>query len=730
MKKIFLSVLLSICLGSSFSQVQRMLVPAGEYLLNATSVIPSYCIDHTLAAPSSYDQFVKSTTNMFISKTKGGTTVTKALSEVNGNWVKVTGTDEGINTLKIVPLHPGDGAVYKLSVKNTPGILSDKYNNVTTRLPPNARLTTFREKLKAIDDPAVRTAATQSVIWKIQDGESVENINDFFEKLSLLKDDIEKATQFSDPKVSASLKEDFVYRISDGMPLEKVKSSIDRTIKWELVRQKVNKLFSNNQQLLKDLQWKGLEMQVLADLIDGNLLKLNNGVLDEASQALLQHFGETSDKIYKYGLSCCESLLENIKQIQKKNGLAETGLPTPELDNILNEYGKPYEIVIDYYKGKTEKVLAYANPYYSPQFILDVDGKYYFYKVGSSPELLSVKKIDELEGAFRDEVLYQSNDRTIFLNISSMDKKTNQVKVQLGNTYRNVAWSDHNSFAQIISELDEKIKLIPDNTRIVLARDMFTKGKFGSYDKQIDADLFGSKLLTKTYIEDRAWINYTELIRELQNKYPTKKFSLGGDFYLDKKLSTYKVKTGSDITAFVAPKSISLDQISVAKNKLAASGIRVHELDKGFSTPEDIAQSNVLLLSGHKNEEFESYLKELADKRLLQDKVVAVFSCNERGTANLNSYLIQKGYAKKVLFFPSKIDADAVSAVFSEFSELTKNIPANQGFDFDELIMKAIKNAANNPKYQDLKKEIELMEQIIQQTSFIENKLNKNGNIG
>ena len=521
----------------------------------------------------------------------------------------------------------------------------------------------------------------------------------------------------------------------------------------KLIVDNSGKLSSSNLNLVNKLEiepsLKSIEGQTFHNLIEKGKIKIGaDGLITEETKINLKDYQEVQDKILEYKLYSPDyeqglehlSLEQIISKVQKENNLEITGSPNPKLSEFLTNYGKPFEIVKDYeLNGANENIIAANSSWYSGKYIIRVENKNYFFDKTAKPSLLNSKNILDLETSYMADVKSHSmtseNDIS-YIYFSSIDNTTKELKTQIGPTEKTTKLNDLNSLDEIIATIDNEIKNNSEKKNYVLSRDLFTKGKLGEHDKLHLSNLFGDKFIQGTTIgvEEKTWINYTELLRELKAKYPEKNFYLGGNFYTDEYAITNipKIKSGSDIAAYITPKSLDLtfDQVNAMKSKLSSSGIMVHELDLDITNvPDNMLQANVLLLSGHKESAYEEFLKKLADKGLLRDKVVAVFSCNERGTANLNSYLIKKGYAKKVIFFPSKIDVTAINAVFSELSELTKNITIPEGVALDKLIDEAIGKAFNNPKYEDLKDEIKLFKEFINQTSFIlfPNNQNQNG---
>ena len=161
------------------------------------------------------------------------------------------------------------------------------------------------------------------------------------------------------------------------------------------------------------------------------------------------------------------------------------------------------------------------------------------------------------------------------------------------------------------------------------------------------------------------------------------------------------------------------------KSTLESGQIKVIEVEDDFLNNAEIKQSNVLLLSGHKNENFESYLKKLADNGLLEGKVIAIFSCYEEGTTNLSRYLIKNGYAREIIYFPSLIGTDATKAVLGEIVYVIKNQLVEEK-TIEEIIDLAINNAI--VKYPDMKDAINIFKKGIKIISY--NFINKEKNNG
>ncbi|MCU0440366.1 MAG: hypothetical protein MUC49_20945 [Raineya sp.] len=438
---------------------------------------------------------------------------------------------------------------------------------------------------------------------------------------------------------------------------------------------------------------------------NGKIRINENGDFTEETKIFFKNFSDTIYKIIRYNL--CQgwdslSYEEIIKKVQKENNLNVTGTVTPELSNFLTEYGKPFRIIDDYLRHNKDKdIIADFNFGFNREYVIKMDDKLYFFDGRSKPSVLISDHISGMEDNYKELIKYimSSTDNYKYIYFSSIDNNTKKLTYLTGSTENSATLKDVHSFEEIIALIDNHITGNPESKNFILARDMFTQRKLGEYDKTKPSP-FGDKFIegSNIGIEDRTWINYVELLRELQIRYPDRKFHLGGDLIKDYESINYspKIKSADQIVAYIAPASldISRDRVKAMSDQLSSSGIIVHELNDEFEVPGNLQQANVLLLSGHKEKAYEDFLKNIADKGLLEDKVVAVFSCNEKGTANLNSYLINKGKAKKIIFFPSTILVTAIDAVFKELAELTKELHTiPDGISFNELIDKAVDKA-------------------------------------
>ncbi len=694
-------VLFSICLNAQFQRLAILPTLSSVTITRAEAAqFASYCVDYFRKAPSYNTQY-----NNIISREQ--------------TLIRVTKTNGSVSTMTMEEGLRGNRPILKMNATGSE-FYEGTFSEVTVSINPQ------RTDIKSVKVSPIRKS-------KI---------------ITETPDDISNLTS------------EIVFKnYGDDISQEELweKSLLVEILKAnnKLILDNSGKLSSSTLNLVSQLEIEPLltkiEGQTFHNLIERGKVKIDeNGLITEETKQVLKDFLDVQNKILDYRLYTPDytqgsehlSLEQIISKVQKENSLEITGSPNSQLKEFLTNCGKPFEIVKEYeLKGTNENIIAATNSLYDGKYIIRLDNKNYFFDKITKPSLLTSNQISDLETSFMTDVKSHSttnSDDISYIYFTSINNTTKEIKTQIGSIEKTTKLNELNSFDEIIATVDNEIRSNPEIKNYVLSRDLFAKGKIGENDKLNQANLFGDKFIqgNSIGIEERTWINYTELLRELKAKYPGKNFYLGGNFYADRYAITNlpKIKTGSDIAAYIAPKSLDLsfDQVNAMKSKLSSSGILVHELDLDITNvPDNLLQANVLLLSGHKESAYEEFLKKLADKGLLRNKVVAVFSCNERGTANLNSYLIKKGYAKKVIFFPSKIDVTAINAVFSELSELTKNITVPEGVALDKLIDEAVEKAFNNPKYEDLKNEIKLFKEFINQTSFISfpnnQNLNQNG---
>jgi hypothetical protein len=446
-------------------------------------------------------------------------------------------------------------------------------------------------------------------------------------------------------------------------------------------------------------------------LFKRKLIGLENG---GSLTALSPQWLEATRRVEKFLLDFQHTFYDDLKGFQKQSKLKETGVPDKETLQFLDKKLELLSLIEAWGPGND---LSEIMCQHRGRYIIVQDGTTYLYNRANEFHCVAgPNEIEELEQEFRDDIVSATRYTADVTFVSLGSRYKNQLKIQFGDVVSTVTWDDTNDLSALKTAFRELLLTRPKEQPVIIARDFLAKGKIG------DSDDTGSTLLSKTYVQDRQWLNQTEFLKELRNEFPERQFYLGSNLWQDYESvkSAPRIKTGADMVAYIAPQSLQLHYESVKKMKssLTSAAINVHDLDDDFSNiPDEFMKSNVLILSGHKDNNYVAYLKKLADNGLLADKVVVVFSCNEKGTTNLNSYLMSKG-AQKVIFFPTRLNVSATNAVIKELAALAKKITEEDGILLEDLMRKAVENAESNPDNEELKDEIRVLKNFINQTSF------------
>ncbi len=174
------------------------------------------------------------------------------------------------------------------------------------------------------------------------------------------------------------------------------------------------------------------------------------------------------------------------------------------------------------------------------------------------------------------------------------------------------------------------------------------------------------------------------LLVALKGKYSQFRFSLDDqmDEARNNALNPAMVTKAEDIAAYIPAKSFGVVNIGVITqiaSNLEDAGITI---EGGMKA---VKQSNVLVISGHKDVAMVNYLEDHIKRGNFRGKHVVLFSCFQSGDAGLNHRIIQEGGAKSVIYFPDAIFPQAVNAVMSEFIDLLETRQKNQDISPREL---------------------------------------------
>jgi hypothetical protein len=130
---------------------------------------------------------------------------------------------------------------------------------------------------------------------------------------------------------------------------------------------------------------------------------------------------------------------------------------------------------------------------------------------------------------------------------------------------------------------------------------------------------------------------------------------------------------------------------------------------------ENFEAGNVMILTGHRDQNLADYLEQLVENGTLQDKVVLLFSCYGAMCESSHSELLQSGYGPKaVLFFPDEINKNAAAVVIKELIEELSSSNYSPA-QLADVLNVSVDRAAQ--KYPPLRDEILKLKNLIVQVS-------------
>ena len=485
-------------------------------------------------------------------------------------------------------------------------------------------------------------------------------------------------------------------------------------------------------------------IEILKHIDGAKQLKLNsNNVFTPKTKALFDEYFKNyqtiSDIFKKYKINIPflqRPLPYEIKKFQEVYGLNPTGWADRETVTFLEEYISILERIKspnheDVFNLSNNNYIVKVKDKYEiweDNYVKDDAGFPVFLSNIYSRKIFNNDVIDKVTlDNFNSLKKYSQTEAPQFLSFSISPRNNKDKTVQFslnGDEPSTIKWENPNSYDEIFTALMPMIK-DRDGKDFLFCRDIISQSGFSKNEKANAADKYGSIFLTEKLTEDRSHINTVEFIRQLY-EYSGKKMSIGGKLETDIINMTFvpMIQKGEDIAALISPKSfgIELEPVKKMQQELLDVNVKVHELDLGSSTPENIKESNVIVISGHnKAIIFENYVKELTNKGLFNEKIVLVFTCFEKGTSSLNTYMI-KGGARQVIFFPSKIHPNAVTAVIREMNIILKSMDGTTQLTMKKLLEKSTENALKNIENDNLINELNDVLKFIGQYSYNQNK--------
>ncbi len=260
--------------------------------------------------------------------------------------------------------------------------------------------------------------------------------------------------------------------------------------------------------------------------------------------------------------------------------------------------------------------------------------------------------------------------------------------------------------------LDKTLKdAIGNKKDVVIMQDAFARGAHLSRDDSREP----------FYHWSRVHLDPGRVTLELQRRYPDKRFYLDDpdapgmlDATLSRVATLYKVGGPKDVAMIYDP-SMSFQDFGVYQTVqpfLDVFHLPQHPIslaDAVNGKPGAVPESNLVVLSGHKDGRFRTYVDRLSRSGVFKDKVVALFSCYEQDEEGFNSRLLaRESGAKAVLYFTVRIDNEAAVRVLQSLSEqidaVGKANPAEKP-DLKILLDEAIDTVLKDPGLPEADKE-------------------------
>ncbi len=660
MKKTLTFLILWISIGKCFSQVssfQRIVIPAIEFELSATDVVKtvaSYCTDFNRESPA-----IKATNFNYVHLDERcvmiGNNAPITLQEaLDQKYIDIE--VNGFSSLKFKDLKK-TGEPIKINIKNV--VIGDVQNDT---------------KNIVLD----KNLANTSDIFKQQEAQQK-----YWEKQSIVKS-LTDLNYLNEGEINNE--------IALRNAIKKFQSSNGLQVDGKLGPNTNENIYAND---------------ALKKFLPGSLNDLS-----------------TSEIIRKF---------QNTYSIQETGRFdIETKIELTRLESINNKVNN-HEPLFNFYKNKEEGEILRRVSEILSENTLFVNGDDFSYVIAPDKDLYKFYVIEKKGNdgflinethvltprdiAFFDE-RYQTSISKLQANnceiIHFGALENNSFKFQLNKSNYTIVANQVSSKLDddVLNEIANKISQNSKSKNIIITRDDFLRNNPNN-----DASSFFAENDFISFKSKR--INPQKIIEELRVRFPNKNFYMGGD--LSKDISSInsvpKINSVNDVTAITAPKSLEVqyDLIRKVSSKFQEKNIKVISLDNPLSNENDVS-SNVILITGNKDQKFEEYLAKLFKEVDLKDKVLVTFSCFKEGSDYLNTFLIKNFKTNSIIYFPTKINPDATKKVLLEFSELlSKNTEQKT---IKELMEQSIEIMYNSETIPFLKNEIGKLRQFIIQLSI------------
>ncbi len=304
----------------------------------------------------------------------------------------------------------------------------------------------------------------------------------------------------------------------------------------------------------------------------------------------------------------------------------------------------------------------------------------------------------------------KSCETGVFLHLPPLASGSQEVPFRFGET---VVKFDHGQLMKFLQgdevsrELDERLREVVEGPPIILMQDD----------------------LADQILHWRGYQNPVRVALELQRRYPQARVFLDdpdNPAQVLQRVATVKnVEGPKDVVIIHDPtKAVQdFDVFSTIEAFLRHAPLKPYPIPyANAAESRDIPESNLVILAGHKDNTFRTYVSRLSRSGIFKDKVVALFSCYERAEEAFNSRLItREGGAKAVLYFTTRIDAEAVAEILQRLSDQLDSLTTNEAgekTDLKKLLDECIGEVLNDPNVEKrIKDEIRKMNNALFQVS-------------
>lgn len=298
----------------------------------------------------------------------------------------------------------------------------------------------------------------------------------------------------------------------------------------------------------------------------------------------------------------------------------------------------------------------------------------------------ALRRYDQLES---DDVARASDDQLQFVKLSQMG---DQVTIQLGNTELRIPvqgfqqWMEapHASYP----ELDQLFRLPADsglNTAVVVHRPASDRYLSDAHPSRreivVDPQRFATFLRLR-YPERRVFLDDTTGVSR-------KNF---------KKLSNITITRPDQIVSVLVENFSGVESVKHGLKLLDEAGVKPLPDSESLGieptlNPDEESGRNVLLITGHNDQELTAYLRHIGRLGVLRERVILLVTCFADANADIYQELVQRYGAIAVLHHGDPISPFVLEPVLAELAQMLKQ-PTPSGFLPEQLVQQAAARAS------------------------------------